>query len=111
MGVAMSALLISFGGATTGAINWATGTYVLNMTTAPGDKVKLETTSLLGGSVFTEVAWKDIAAPSSWHLFATIEDSSTGSKFYIDVEDGEIHDESLVPKLEAAINGEEYVEG
>ena len=101
-GVAMSSLLLFFGGGTTGALTWATSTYVLNIHSIPSrDVLLIETPTLTGGKATTEVAWKDITRPLGYHPFATFE--AAGKKFYLD-ELGEVHDEGFSAKLEAAIN-------
>jgi hypothetical protein len=101
-GVAMSMLLLSFGGGTTGALTWATSTYVLTITSIPGKEAMIiETPTLTGGSTTTEVAWADITRPLGYHPFATFE--AKGNKYYLD-ELGEMHDEQFMEKLEKAIN-------
>jgi len=101
-GIAMSAILVSFGGITTAGLNWVCGTYILSMTAMPGGKVAIETTTLFGGSKTCEVSWHEISRPASWHPFSTFE--AGGSMFYLDVDDGEIHDETLVAKIESKLN-------
>ena len=101
-GVAMSALLLFFGGGTTGALTWATTTYVMSIRTLPGKDALLITTPTFTGSVAeTEVQWADIRRPSSYHPFVTFE--AAGKKFYLD-ELGEMKDDSFPEKLEAALN-------
>ena len=100
-GTVMSALLMSFGGATTGGLAWATGTYALNIWSMPGSKLRIETPTLLGGRTETVVSWEDIGRPQGYHPFATFE--AKGDKFYID-ELGELHDETFTDKLEEQIN-------
>jgi len=98
----MSMLLLSFGGGTTGALTWATSTYVLTITSIPGKEAMIiETPTLTGGSTTTEVAWADITRPLGYHPFATFE--AKGNKYYLD-ELGEMHDEQFMGKLEQAIN-------
>lgn len=73
-GVAMSALLIFFGGGTTGMLTWATSTYVMKIMSVPGkDAVAITTPTLMGGERETEVAWADIQRPVGYHPFATFE--------------------------------------
>ena len=56
-GSVMSALLVGFGGATTGGLAWATGTYALNIWSVPGKEALLiETPTLTGGVESTEVS-------------------------------------------------------
>jgi hypothetical protein len=102
-GAMMSVLLVSFGGITTAACAWATGSYVLNIYSIVGkpNMMKIETPTLLGGSMFTEVDWSTVGRPVGYHPFATFE--AAGSKYYID-ELGDMHDESLIGKLEEKIN-------
>jgi len=101
-GAAMSVLLLSFGGATTGALTYATSTYALSVTSVPGkDSILIETPTLTGGSVRTEVAWADITRPMGYHPFATFE--ANGKMFYLD-ELGEMYDDTFMEKLEEAIN-------
>jgi len=98
----MSGLLLFFGGGTTGALTWATSTYVLKMHTVPGKDAYLITTpTLTGGTKDTEVAWEDVTRPLSYHPFVTFE--AAGKKFYLD-ELGEMFDESFPAKLEEALN-------
>ena len=102
-GVAMSGLLLFFGGGTTGALTWATSTYVLKIMAVPGkeDAMLITTPTLTGGEKVTEVSWADITRPIGYHPFATFE--ANGSKFYLD-ELGEMYDETLPTKLEEALN-------
>ena len=94
--------LLFFGGGTTGALTWATTTYVLSMHTVPGKDALLVTTpTLTGGVMETEVAWADITRPIGYHPFATFE--ANGKKFYLD-ELGEMFDNAFPEKLEAALN-------
>ena len=96
--------LLFFGGGTTGALTWATSTYVLTMHTVPGkDAYTITTPTLTGGSKETEVAWADVTRPIGYHPFSTFE--AAGKKFYLD-ELGEMHDESFPSKLEEALNKE-----
>ena len=96
--------LLFFGGGTTGALTWATSTYVLKMYTIPGKDAYLITTpTLTGGTKDTEVAWADVCRPMSYHPFATFE--AAGAKYYLD-ELGEMHDEDFPAKLEEALNKE-----
>lgn len=101
-GAAMSALLLSFGGATTGALTYATSTYALTVVSVPGKEAfVIETPTLTGGTVKAEVAWSDVTRPLGYHPFATFE--AKGSKYYLD-ELGEMHDDTFMEKLEEAIN-------
>ena len=101
-GAAMSGLLIFFGGGTTGALTWATSTYVLKMYTVPGKDAYLITTpTLTGGTTDTEILASSITRPIGYHPFATFE--ANGQKFYLD-ELGEMHDETFPAKLEEALN-------
>ena len=64
-GSVMSALLITFGGATTGGLAWATGTYALNIWSVPGkEALRIETPTLTGGVASTEV-YPETIQPSS----------------------------------------------
>jgi len=103
-GIAMAALLLSFGGATTGAITWATGTYVLALRALPGgSRIEIDTLTLLGGTKTFEAEWTDIQQCTSWHPFATFQ--ARGKIFYLD-EDGLELDKGFVPKLEEMLNRE-----
>ena len=96
------AQLLFFGGGTTGALTWATTTYVLAMHTVPGkDALLITTPTLMGGTTETEVAWADISRPIGYHPFATFE--ANGKKFYLD-ELGEMFDDTFPEKLEEALN-------
>jgi hypothetical protein len=95
-GTAMSALLITFGGGTTGALAWATTTYVYQITTIPGKEALLiDTPTLMGGTKSTEVAWTEITRPMGWHPFATFE--AAGNKYYLD-ELGTMHDDGFMER-------------
>jgi hypothetical protein len=99
---ARAAQLLFFGGGTTGALTWATSTYVLEMHSVPGaDAVLVTTPTLLGGTKHTEIAWASIGRPTGYHPFATF--GANGSKYYLD-ELGEMHDPRVAEKLEAALN-------
>ena len=102
-GIAMSSLLLFFGGGTTGMLTWCTGTYVLRIRSVPGrdGAVTITTPTLFGGERDAVVALADIGRPSGYHPFATFE--ASGQKFYLD-ELGEMHDESFPEALEAALN-------
>ena len=103
-GIAMSGLLLFFGGGTTGALTWATSTYVLKMVSVPGkDAYTITTPTLTGGSKETEVLWEDVTRPIGYHPFATFQ--ANGRKYYLD-ELGEMHDEDFPAKLEEALNKE-----
>ena len=98
----MSALLLTFGGATTGALSYATSTYALTITSVSGrDAIIIETPTLTGGTKTAEVAWAEITRPLGYHPFATFE--ANGRKYYLD-ELGEMHDDTFMEKLEKAIN-------
>ncbi len=99
-GVAMSALLVMFGGGTTGALTWATSTYVLQLRKS-GETLSVDTPTLTGGTMTTEVAWPDVGRPIGYHPFVTFE--AAGKKFYLD-ELGEMHDDTFPEKLEEALN-------
>ena len=95
-GVAMSTLLVGFGGATTGALTWATSTYVLQIASIPGrDSMSIDTLTLTGGIMTTEVAWADVTRPMGYHPFATFE--AAGKKFYLD-ELGTMNDETFMER-------------
>jgi len=101
-GIAMSSLLLFFGGGTTGALTWATTTYVLSIYSVPGkDALMITTPTLTGGTKETEVAWADITRPIGYHPFATFE--ADGRKYYMD-ELGDMHDETFPERLEEALN-------
>lgn len=105
-GVAMSAVLLIFGGGTTGGLTWATSTYVLRMLSIPGrDAIKIETPTFTGGIETTEVEWKDIELPVGYHMFQTFQCGKSGKKFWLD-DLGEMHDETLPARLEAQLNQE-----
>ena len=94
--------LLFFGGGTTGALTWATTTYVFKMWTVPGkDAYLIQTPTFTGGVKETEILWADVTRPGSYHPFQTFE--AAGSKFYLD-ELGEMHDETFSSKLEEALN-------
>lgn len=100
-GTAMSSLLLLFGGGTTGALTWATSTYVLQIRALSASTMCIDTLTLTGGTKTTEVDWADITRPQSYHPFATFE--AAGRIFYLD-ELGDMHDETFPEKLEAALN-------
>ena len=98
----LCAQLLFFGGGTTGALTWATTTYVFKIHTVPGKDAYLITTpTLTGGNKETEVMWSDVTRPLGYHPFATFE--AAGAKYYLD-ELGEMHDETFTAKLEEALN-------
>ena len=98
----LCAQLIFFGGGTTGALTWATSTYVLKMSKLAGkDAYVITTPTLTGGTKDTEVEWKDVTRPLSYHPFVTFE--ASGQKYYLD-ELGDMHDTAFPAKLEEAIN-------
>jgi hypothetical protein len=49
----------------------------------------------------TEIEWKDITRPTSYHPFSTFE--AQGSLYYLD-EDGRLHDPQFLMKIEEALN-------
>jgi hypothetical protein len=101
-GVAMSSLLLFFGGGTTLMCHWATTTYVLRMETVPGrDALAITTPTFTGGEKVTVVEWSSIGRPIGYHPFATFE--AAGTKYYLD-ELGEMHDANFSEKLERALN-------
>lgn len=72
-GSVMSALLITFGGATTGGLAWATGTYALNIYSVPGKKaLRIETPTLTGGVASTEVPAEDSTLAQALNLELSI---------------------------------------
>mmetsp|Transcript_39953 Transcript_39953/g.87675 ORF Transcript_39953/g.87675 Transcript_39953/m.87675 type:complete len:241 (-) Transcript_39953:294-1016(-) len=102
-GIAMSAILLTFGGATTAGLNWVCSSYILSISSVPGaSTLKIETTTLLGRPMTTEVAWEAMKRPTSWHPFQTFE--ADGKMFYLDVDDGFFYDDTLVNKVEDQLN-------
>ena len=102
-GIAMSAILLTFGGATTAGLHWVCGTYIKTLSGKAGAATfTVETPTLLGGSKTTELAWDSIGRPGSWHPFVTFE--AGGSLYYLDVEDGDIYDDGLIDKVEEMLN-------
>lgn len=100
-GIAMSGLILFFGGGTTAALTWATSTYVLSIKTIAGkESFIVETPTLMGGSAFTEVHWNQIQRPG-YHPFVTFE--AGGKKYYLD-ELGEMKSEAFPLKLEECLN-------
>ena len=101
-GIAMSSLIVGFGAATTGALYWATKTYVYAVHSIPGrDAMRVTTPTLFGGKLETDVEWADVVRPSSYHPFATFE--AKGQMFYLD-ELADIHDEAFPGKILAKLN-------
>ena len=100
-GVAMAGILLFFGGGTTAALTWATGTYVMRVHSVPGrEAVRLITPTLFGGERETEVAWADVVPPQRYHPFATFQ---AGDRIYYFDDVGTVHDETLLSRLEAAL--------
>jgi hypothetical protein len=100
-GVAMAGLLLFFGGGTTAALTWATGTYVLRVHSMPGkEAVRVVTPTLLGGERETEVAWADVVPPQRYHPFSTFQ---AGDRIFYFDDVGTVHDEALLSRLEAAL--------
>lgn len=66
-GTVMSALIVGFGGATTGGLAWATGTYALNIYSVPDkNALRIETPTLLGGVTETaRLACQQLAGRSA----------------------------------------------
>ena len=101
-GWAMSGLLVFFGAGTTGALTWATSTYVLAAHSVAGRAaLRLTTPTFTGGSRDTEVAWADITRPVGYHPFVTF--SAAGTKYYFD-DVGTMHDPAMIPRLEEALS-------
>ena len=101
-GIAMSAVLIFFGGGTTGMLTWISSTYVLTMKPVAGrDALLVETPTFFGGIQATEVPWADIQQPGSYHPFCTFQ--AGGKLFYLD-EGGEMHDEKVQARLEEILS-------
>ena len=102
-GIAMSALLLSFGGGTTAGLMWATRTYVKSVHSVPGlEAIRVVTPTFFGGELVTEVAWDDVQRVSKSHPFATFE--ASGRTYYLD-EVGAI-DPGFQSRLEAALSME-----
>ena len=101
-GVAMSALLLAFGGGTTGALMYATKTYVKTITTVPGSStITVVTPTFLGGDLTASIEWSAIQRCEGYHPFATFE--ADGRTFYLD-ELGEPTPE-FQEALQAALGG------
>jgi len=83
-GIAMSALLLFFGGGTTAALTWATRTYVKTIHSIAGrdDAVNIVTPTFFGQDLLTQVSLKDIVRPDSYHPFATF--LADGRLYYVD---------------------------
>ena len=101
-GIAMSALLLTFGGGTTGGLMWATKTYVKHIHTIPGrDVLRVVTPTFFGGDRVTEVPWEAVKPIESAHPFATFE--ADGRLFYLD-EVGEF-EPAFKARMEEALPG------
>lgn len=101
-GIAMSALLLAFGGGTTGGLMWATKTYVKHIHTIPGrDFLRVVTPTFFGGDRITEVPWEAVKPIESAHPFATFE--ADGRLFYLD-EVGEF-EPAFKARMEEALPG------
>lgn len=100
-GLAMSALLLTFGGGTTAALTWATRTYVKRIESVPAsDTLHVITPTFFGGDLLSEVPLNAIGRVESYHPFATF--AAGGKAFYLD-EVGEM-DATLQDKLNSALN-------
>ena len=103
-GIAMSALLLAFGGGTTGALTWATRTYVKSIHSVPDSTaIAIVTPTFFGGNLLTEVPWEAVGRVDTYHPFATF--SAAGRIYYLD-EVGTL-EASLQERLEAALNAVE----
>ena len=101
-GIAMSALLLTFGGGTTGGLMWATKTYVKHIHTIPGrDVLRVVTPTFFGGDRVTDVPWEAVKPIESAHPFATFE--ADGRLFYLD-EVGEF-EPAFKARMEEALPG------
>lgn len=101
-GIAMSSLLLAFGGGTTGGLMWATKTYVKHIHTIPGrDFLRVVTPTFFGGDRITEVPWEAVKPIESAHPFATFE--ADGRLFYLD-EVGEF-EPAFKARMEEALPG------
>ena len=101
-GIAMSALLLTFGGGTTGGLMWATKTYVKHIHSIPGrDFLRVVTPTFFGGDRVTEVPWAAVKPIESAHPFATFE--ADGRLFYLD-EVGEF-EPAFKARMEEALPG------
>jgi len=101
-GIAMSALLLAFGGGTTAGLTFITKTYVKRILTIPGQSAAMAvvTPTFFGGDRSTQVEWDAIQVADSMHPFATFE--ADGRIYYLD-EMGLPHDD-FAEKIEAAVN-------
>lgn len=113
-GIAMSALLLFFGGGTTAGLMWATKTYVKVVHAVVGrDAMRIITPTFFGGELVTEVAFEDVKPIESAHPFGTFE--AGGRLFYLD-EVGEIEPafkarmEEKLPGFTLGVSGEEEEE-
>jgi len=103
-GIAMSALLLAFGGGTTAALTWATKTYVKSIRTVEGsDALHIVTPTFFGGDMATQVALNTIGRVDRYHPFSTF--AADGKLFYLD-EVGQM-EMDLQNKLNAALNAGE----
>jgi len=103
-GIAMSALLLTFGGGTTAALTFATKTYVKTMTSHPSsDMLTIVTPTFFGGERVTDIEWSAVQRCSSYHPFATFE--ADGKIYYLD-EGGEL-DEDAQTRLEKVLSAPE----
>lgn len=103
-GIAMSALLLFFGGGTTGALTWATKTYVKSIHSVVGqpEALHIVTPTFFGGDLLTTAHFDGIRRVDAYHPFATF--SVDGRIFYLD-EVGQMG-KGLQIKLEKALNHE-----
>lgn len=100
-GIAMSALLLLFGGGTTGALTWATRTYVKSIHSVPGStQFAIVTPTFFGADLLSQVPLAAVGRVDTYHPFATF--SADGRIFYLD-ELGQL-DASLQNVLEKALN-------
>ena len=100
-GIAMSALLLLFGGGTTGALTWATRTYVKSIHSVPGStQLAIVTPTFFGADLLSQVPLAAVGRVDTYHPFATF--SADGRIFYLD-ELGQL-DASLQNVLEKALN-------
>tara|TARA_B110001452_G_scaffold36871_1_gene28192 strand:+ start:61 stop:729 length:669 start_codon:yes stop_codon:yes gene_type:complete len=113
-GIAMSALIMAFGGGTTAGLMWATKTYVKAVHAVVGrDAARLVTPTFFGNELVTEVAFESVTPITKAHPFATFE--ADGRLFYLD-EVGEIDPEfkarlqELLPHWEHGMGAEEEQE-
>ena len=82
-GIAMSVLLLTFGGFTTAALTYATKTYVKTIWSVPGStSMTVITPTFFGNELETIVDWKAVRACETYHPFATFE--ANGRTYYLD---------------------------